>query len=247
MNTQDISKEWIDTFNHLGSEGKLNAPVNYNDIFNMDELFGKKLYTLPMGHITLPTGHIAACDPLTHLSAVDNKTYIRTVEPGTYPIETKVAELDTDYYRYVLTRVLFKNTIPVQYELALKGHEDLSELEDGESYIGFPVDSGLATIVDEATLHVYKEFDHQWYEQYPNGNIYDDYYDELFKLNAIAYPKFQRPGGDWINFKIPNTDLYVPMIQSGFGDGLYPAYWAFDEVGDICQIIIEFISCSSND
>ena len=42
MNTQDISKEWIDTFNHLCSEGKLNAPVNYHDIFNMDELFGKK-------------------------------------------------------------------------------------------------------------------------------------------------------------------------------------------------------------
>ena len=58
MNTQDISKEWIDTFNHLGSEGKLNAPVNYHDIFNMDELFGKKIYTLPMGHITLPTGHL---------------------------------------------------------------------------------------------------------------------------------------------------------------------------------------------
>ena len=68
------------------------------------------LYTLPMGHVTLPTGHIVACDPLTHLAAVDNKTYIRTVEPGTYPIEIKVAELDTDYYRYVLTRVLFKNT-----------------------------------------------------------------------------------------------------------------------------------------
>ena len=66
-------------------------------------------------------------------------------------------------------------------------------------------------------------------------------------MNAIAYPKFQRPGGDWINFKIPNTDLYVPMIQSGFGDGLYPVHWAFDEAGDICQIIIEFISCRSND
>ena len=208
MNTQDISKEWIDTFNHLGSEGKLKAPVDYHAIFEADELFGKKLYTLPMGYITLPTGRIFACDPLTHLAAVDNKTYIRTVDPGTYPIETKVAELDTDYYRYVLTRVLFKNTKPVQYELALKGHED---------------------------------------EQHPNGNIYDDYFDELFKLNAIAYPKFQRPGGDWINFKIPNTDLYVPMIQSGFGDGLYPVYWAFDEAGDICQIIIEFISCSSNE
>ena len=107
--------------------------------------------------------------------------------------------------------------------------------------------AGLATIVDEATVTTYREFDRHWYEQHPNGNIYDDYFDELFKLNAIAYPKFQRPGGDWINFKIPNTDLYVPMIQSGFGDGLYPVYWAFDEAGDICQIIIEFISCSSNE
>lgn len=178
MNTQDISKEWIDTFNHLGGEGKLKAPVDYHAIFEADELFGKKLYTLPMGYITLPTGRIFACDPLTHLAAVDNKTYIRTVDPGTYPIETKVAELDTDYYRYVLTRVLFKNTKPVQYELALKGHEDLNELEDGESYIGFPVDAGLATLVDEATVTAYREFDRHWYEQHPNGNIYDDYFDE---------------------------------------------------------------------
>lgn len=42
MNTQNISKEWIDTFNHLGSEGKLKAPVDYHAIFEADELFGKK-------------------------------------------------------------------------------------------------------------------------------------------------------------------------------------------------------------
>lgn len=41
MNTQDISKEWIDTFNHLGGEGKLKAPVDYHAIFEADELFGK--------------------------------------------------------------------------------------------------------------------------------------------------------------------------------------------------------------
>ena len=244
MNTSHISKEWIDTFNRLGSEGKLKATVDYDAIFNLDELFGKKLYTLPMGHVVFPTGHIVVCDPLTHLAAVDNKSYIRIVEPGTYPIETKVAELDTDYYKYVLTRVVFKDTKPVQYELALKGHEDLSELDDGESYIGFPVDAGLATIVDKVTVDAYKEFDRQWYENNPDGNIYDDYFDELFKLNALANPKFQRSGGDWINFNIPDTNLYVPMVQSGFGDGLYPVYWAFDEEGDICQIIIEFISCS---
>ena len=102
----------------------------------------------------------------------------------------------------------------------------------------------MATIVDKVTVDAYKEFDRQWYENNPDGNIYDDYFDELFKLNALANPKFQRSGGDWINFNIPDTNLYVPMVQSGFGDGLYPVYWAFDEEGDICQIIIEFISCS---
>ena len=186
MNTSHISKEWIDTFNRLGSEGKLKATADYDAIFNLDKLFGKKLYTLPMGHVVFPTGHIVVCDPLTHLAAVDNKSYIRTVEPGTYPIETKVAELDTDYYRYVLTRVVFKDTKPVQYELALKGHEDLSELDDCESYIGFPVDAGLATIVDKVTVDAYKEFDRQWYENNPDGNIYDDYFDELFKLKCVS-------------------------------------------------------------
>jgi len=55
MNTQDISKEWIDTFNHLGSEGKLKAPVDYHAIFEADELFGKKIKTLAV-HAGLECG-----------------------------------------------------------------------------------------------------------------------------------------------------------------------------------------------
>ena len=39
--------------------------------------------------------------------------------------------------------VVFSGNEPVNYELALKGTEDLTDLDDGESYIGFPVDSGL--------------------------------------------------------------------------------------------------------
>ncbi len=46
----------------------------------------------------------------------------------------------------------------------------------------------------------------------------------------MAYPQYQRSKGDWINFTIPDTELTVPMIQSGFGDGLYPVYWAFDKM-----------------
>ena len=53
-------------------------------------------------------------------------------------------------------------------------------------------------------------------------------------------PKFQREDGDWINFKIPNTDLSIPMIQSGFGDGQYPVYFGYDEKGNLCDIVLEF-------
>ena len=31
-------------------------------------------------------------------------------------------------------------------------------IDDGESYIGFPVDSGLATVVDAETIETYRRF-----------------------------------------------------------------------------------------
>ena len=32
-------------------------------------------------------------------------------------------------------------------------------------------------------------------------------------------------GIGWVNFKIPNSELSISMIQSGFGDGKYPVYF----------------------
>lgn len=101
----------------------------------------------------------------------------------------KVAEFDTDYYRYVAAHIVFKDTKPVHYELALKGNEDLSILDD-ESYIGFTVDAGLATIVEEAIIQRYQEFIAQWYLEHIDGNIYDDYLNHLFRFNAIANPQY---------------------------------------------------------
>ena len=205
MEQSKLTSEWIQTFNRLGSEGKLKPTVPYHDLFNRKELKGFPLHTLPMWTVTFPTGHITCCDPLVTLPNKPD-TYIRTVEPGTYLLET--------------------------------------DLDDGESYIGFPVDSGLATVVDAETIETYRKFYDQWHTNYPDKNIYDDYYSDLFQLNALAYPQFQRSKGDWINFTIPETELTVPMIQSGFGDGLYPVYWAFDKDGQICQLIMEYIDCS---
>ncbi len=242
MNIKEIPQKWIDTFNRLGSEGVWKPTVDYQDLFNRDELMGKPLFTLPMGTVNFPTGQLTCCDPLIMLPHMPD-TYVRTVEPGTYLLETKVAEFEQNTFRYVATRVIFTANEPVYYELALKGSENLDELNK-DSYVGFPVEAGLATIVDEATIQAYDIFYKDWHQQNPEKNIYDDYYSTLFQLNALAYPRYQRSKGDWINFTIPNTELSVPMIQSGFGDGLYPVYWAFDKNGKICQIIMDFIDCT---
>ena len=199
-----LSKEWLTIYDQLNSEGKLEAPVNYDDIFNSEELFNKKLYRLPMGDFIFTTGHIFACDPVVNLGTLENLPYFRSVEPGTYPVETLVAELGPNDYGYV-----------------------------------------LANIVDVATAEAYKKFEDQWYQNNPNGNIYLDLLEEKFKQNALDNPQYQQPLGDWIIFEIPDTNLSFPMIRSGYGCGLYPVYWGIDRGGDICQIVVEYISCDT--
>lgn len=141
MDTSKLTSEWIQTFNRLGSEGKLKPTVPYHDLFSRKELKGFPLHTLPMWTVNFPTGHITCCDPLVTLPSKPD-TYIRTVEPGTYLLETKIIEMEPNQYRYVASRVIFNGNKPVNYELALKGTEDIEILDDGESFIGFPVDSG---------------------------------------------------------------------------------------------------------
>lgn len=31
------------------------------------------------------------------------------------------------------------------------------------------------------------------------------------------------------------------MIQSGFGDGVYPVYFGFDDHNEICEVVVQFI------
>ena len=118
MEQSKLTSEWIQTFNRLGSEGKLKPTVPYHDLFSRKELKGFPLHTLPMWTVNFPTGHITCCDPLVTLPSKPD-TYIRTVEPGTYLLETKIIEMEPNQYRYVASRVIFNGNEPVNYELAL--------------------------------------------------------------------------------------------------------------------------------
>ena len=217
----------------------LTSPVNYAKCFDMKEIQGKEIFILDMGEIEFPTGDILVRDPLVWLNR-DEKAYLTSVPRGKYRIETLVVKLEEDHYRYALSRVRFTENVPKIYYEALKGDENLDDV-DGDSIFGFNVDAGLATIVDVATRNAYCDFKDKWYAENPGKNIYDDFFAEIFAKSAEENPLYQRDGGDWINFKIPNSELSIPMIQSGFGDGRYPVYFGYDENGKLCDLVVEYI------
>ena len=217
----------------------LTSPVNYAKCFDMKEIQGKEIFILDMGEIEFPTGDILVRDPLVWLNR-DEKAYLTSVPRGKYRIETLVVKLEEDHYRYALSRVRFTENVPNIYYEALKDDENLDDV-DGDSIFGFNVDAGLATIVDVETRNAYCDFKDKWYTENPNKNIYDDFFAEVFAKNAEENPVYQREGGDWINFKIPNSELSIPMIQSGFGDGRYPVYFGYDKNGKLCDLVVEYI------
>ena len=232
-----ISEEWHKKYEEI--KNLLTSPVNYAQCFEMKEIQGKEVFVLDMGEVNFPTGEILVRDPLVCLHR-DEKPYLQSVPVGKFRIKTLVAKIEEDHYRYVMSRVKFTEEEPVVYYEALKGDENLDFLEE-ESIFGFSVDAGLATIVDVETKNAYCDFEDSWYEENPNKNIYDDFFADIFEKNAVENPLYQREGGDWINFRIPNTNLSIPMIQTGFGDGVYPVYFGYDKNKNLCDIVIEYI------
>ena len=231
------SEKWLKKYEEV--KNLLTSPVNYAQCFEMKEIQGKEVFVLDMGEVNFPTGEILVRDPLVCLHR-DKKPYLQSVPVGKFRIKTLVAKIEEDHYRYVMSRVKFTEEEPVVYYEALKGDENLDSLEE-ESIFGFSVDAGLATIVDVETKNAYCDFEDSWYEENPNKNIYDDFFADIFEKNAVENLLYQREGGDWINFRIPNTNLSIPMIQTGFGDGVYPVYFEYDKNKNLCDIVIEYI------
>jgi len=231
------TREWVAKYEQV--KGMLESSINYAECFEKDEIQGKKVHVLDMGEVIFPTGEILAADPLTWLSK-NQKPYFQSVPIGKYRIETLVVEIEENYYRYALTRVKFTDEKPMRYRQALKGNEDLSDV-DKDTVFGFPVDAGLATIVDVQTRDAYCDFEDHWDKENPDENIYDGFFDDKFKESAAKNPLYQREDGDWINFQIPNTGLRIPMIEAGFGDGFYPVYFGYDGSNHLCDVVIEYI------
>lgn len=219
--------------------------VDLNTYFEQKEIAGKSLAIMDIGHCDLPSGRVLVRDPLVYLPNRSGRPYFLTAPAGTYDTEICVVKSDgDDCDRYAAVRLRFSEKRAVRFYEALTGNEDLDTLGDGD-YFGFRVDAGLGCICDEVLHRIYCDWDEQWRKDNPDDNPYDGYFAALFNENYNQHPQYQRKGGDWLNWQVPGTEYHMPIFQSGFGDGYYPAYWGIDEDGAICQLVIQFIDIES--
>lgn len=233
-----LTPKWLAQYDKV--KDLLVSPVDFGELFTRKKVQGNNLFVLNMGTVNFPTGNILVRDPLSHLLDRKEEPYFQKVPSGIFPLDTLVAEMDEDEYRYIATRIKFSDNKAVVYRQALKGNENLEDA-DTDSIYGFYVDAGLASIVDIQTRDKFCDIMEEWEKENPGRNMYDDYFADLFEKSYESHPTYQREGGDWLNFQLKDTDLSVPMIQSGFGDGVYPVYLGYDENDNICELIVEYI------
>ena len=233
------TKEWLEKWEKV--KDKLQPNSNLVNYFTLKEISGKELDVMDIGLCSIPSGEFLVGDPLVYLGSKYEKEYFQKIPTGEFRTEVCVIKAsDGDCDRYAAVRLKFNTNKIAYYEEAMLGDEELDDIQEGD-FFGFNVDAGLACICDKKLHSLYCDFNEKWIKENPDGNTYDDYFAKLFKKSYEDNPKYQRKDGDWINWTIPGTDYHLPIFQSGFGDGGYPVYLAYDKDGNVCQLIIEFI------
>ncbi len=127
-----MTPEWLKRYQEI--KDLLVSDTNYGELFEKEEIFGKKLFHIDMGEVNFPTGKILVRDPLVYLNKRE-LPYFQEVSTGKYKLVTLVAEIEEDHYRYTLSRVKFNDEKAVVYREAMIGNEAVEDdLEKGSFF-----------------------------------------------------------------------------------------------------------------
>lgn len=197
-----------------------------------------------ISRLTVREGRLVVSDAVLYFDT-DILPYTQTVPVGEY--EVRACILHTEFAtRIMAVAVSFSDKPPVSFALATDGTEDPASISE-DALIGVCVDVGIAAVADTAAQRAYCKFKDDWCAKHSGGNFYIDCILELFERSYEADPVHQRQGGDFIDLKIPGTDMHIPMFSTGWGDGYYPVYWGYSEDGQLASMVIPFIDPSELD
>ena len=178
---------------------------------------GAVMAELEPGLLDLPSGRLVAADPLGDAAA----PFAQAVAPGRYPVILHVVRDNEGEEVVAFAEVRLKDVLPVRYEMALTGEEDLSEPLDEDGYFGFEAEEGFGGFWDASLALRDAEVD-----------AVEDALLASFQPRRMAV---LWQGGE---------GRTLAAFSCGFGDGAYPAFWGFDANGVPCCLIVNFLCFS---
>lgn len=188
-------------------------------------LASRKLTRKRCGEVEITSGRVVVCDPATDPSRTP---LARVVARGRFPVE-----LMTNGDTIALAAILFLDPARVdldtlRWEMAMWPTQDAATL-GADQFFGYPVGAGLGCYMDADAA--------AWIDVH--GDEFDEHFNDVLSadLDAAGYAVYQ-PGAGAAN---------CVMFRSGYGDGVYPSYWALDRDGVAIALITDFMTLEDGD
>ncbi len=183
------------------------------------------------GSLPVTSGRIVACDPLVQPDAAPMVDHV--VPQGQYPVE-----LIQHGGRPALAVLCLQPREHLQaeslhWQMACRPGQDIASLEQDE-LVGYPVNAGVGCFMDADTQAALRSRNAQLEaEDRPWG---DDLIGEPDLDDGLLY----RPLGN-------ASPAALIAFSSGWGDGVYPSYWALDVAGMPVALVTDFLTIENGD
>ncbi|MFC6269090.1 DUF4241 domain-containing protein [Frigoriflavimonas asaccharolytica] len=204
---------------------------------NIEKLFSKNFIESPLvdtfdaGKINITSGSLVASDPLTtsEMQAFDTKFPL-----GEFPVLIH-KEIESNCIAYV--EIIFKNEKPAKWKMATTKDQNLEDL-DGEEIFGYPSESGMGCLMDWEAQKSLQNLEQKIYQE--KGEQFCGIYEEFFRP---AFFNKDEAAADQFAILQPNLEdkSTILAFETGYGDGFYASYIAFDKDENPLKIITEFI------
>ncbi|MEV4638885.1 DUF4241 domain-containing protein [Actinoplanes sp. NPDC049548] len=123
---------------------------------HFDDTHDYRLTMIPAGRVSLPTGHVVACDPLS--GPGETPPFTVTVPPGRYPLRAWVAVACPASYhgvesdrRTAALQLVVRDEPVATWEPARPARTGPSFVDE-DGFFAYPADCGTATLADRQAL-----------------------------------------------------------------------------------------------
>lgn len=206
---------------------------------NIEKLFSKEFVENPLlesfevGKIYLSSGKLVACDPLI---TNDMLPFSTEFPKGNFSVLLH-KERESNCVAYA--EIIFSTEAITDWKMAVTSGQNIKDLAEEEVF-GYPVESGMGCFMDVDTQNSLNELEKRLYHSKGADfmGIYEEFFHEYFfdENGAIDQYAFLKPSEDH-----PGT---IFAFETGYGEGFYASYIAYDKAGKPVKIITEFIEIS---